>query len=52
MTTKPDRIITTSIRAPESQLTRWRELYASTYPSHRLSFNLWLVAAIEKGIKS
>lgn len=28
----------------------WRELYARTYPAHRLSFNAWLEAVIRAGI--
>ena len=28
----------------------WRELYAQTYPTHRLSFNAWFEAVILAGI--
>ena len=39
------RIFIRSEHAPD-----WRELYASTYPAHRLSFNAWLEAVILVGI--
>ena len=48
-TINPDRIIATNIRTTAKQLEAWRDLYATTYPTHRLSFNAWMVAMHERG---
>jgi hypothetical protein len=39
------------IRMPESEAAALRELYAVTYPEHRLSFNRWLVAILAAFMK-
>lgn len=48
-TVNPKRIIATNIRTTAEQLDAWRDLYATTYPAHRLSFNAWAIQAIEHG---
>lgn len=35
-----------TLRLPPAQLAALREVYAQTYPAHRLSFNGWLVARV------
>ena len=51
-TVNPKRIIATNIRTTAEQLDGWRDLYATTYPAHRLSFNAWAIAMLEEGIES
>lgn len=49
-TANPQRIIATNIRTTAAQLEAWRDLYATTYPTHRLSFNAWLLSMIKEGV--
>lgn len=46
----PQRMIATVVRVPASQLDRWKDARAESYAQHRLSFNQWLIAAIERGL--
>lgn len=42
---------TWTLRLPEELFTRLREEHAQSYPEHRLSFNRWLLALIERGLR-
>ncbi len=40
-----------TLRMPSEQIARWKEVHRATYPTHGLSFNIWMLALIESGIK-
>lgn len=35
----------------DDRLEQWREVYAQSYPQHRLSYNQWIGAMVAAGIK-
>ena len=40
-----------TLRLNSEQRDRWKEVYAQTYPQHRLGWNSWLLAMVEAGIE-